>query len=180
MQKILIVSHCLLNTASKVERFKEESVRSEEQLRREVLREAVDSGVQLLQLPCPEFVMYGSLRWGHTYEQFDNTFYRSRCRELLEPVVQQLKEYMADKERFRILGIDGSPSCGVRYTCRGQWGGEFGGRDLEPVLKDVRLEKGQGVLMEVLGEMLSENGLELPMEGLFAREPQRALELLKK
>lgn len=64
MQKILIVSHCLLNTASKVERFKEESVRSEEQLRREVLREAVDSGVQLLQLPCPEFVMYGSLRWG--------------------------------------------------------------------------------------------------------------------
>lgn len=34
--------------------------------------------------------------------------------------------------------------------------------------------------MEVLGEMLSENGLELPMEGLFAREPQRALELLKK
>ena len=80
----------------------------------------------------------------------------------------------------RILGIDGSPSCGVRYTCRGQWGGEFGGRDLEPVLKDVRLEKGQGVLMEVLGEMLSENGLELPMEGLFAREPQRALELLKK
>ena len=62
MQKILIVSHCLLNTASKVERFKEESVRSEEQLRREVLREAVDSGVQLLQLPCPEFVMYGSLR----------------------------------------------------------------------------------------------------------------------
>lgn len=94
-----------MNTASKVERFKEESVRSEEQLRREVLREAVDSGVQLLQLPCPEFVMYGSLRWGHTYEQFDNTFYRSRCRELLEPVVQQLKEYMADKERFRILGI---------------------------------------------------------------------------
>ena len=96
-----------MNTASKVERFKEESVRSEEQLRREVLREAVDSGVQLLQLPCPEFVMYGSLRWGHTYEQFDNTFYRSRCRELLEPVVQQLKEYMADKERFRILGILG-------------------------------------------------------------------------
>ena len=55
-----------------------------------------------------------------------------------------------------------------------------GARDLEPVLKDVILEKGQGVLMEVLGEMLSENGLELPMEGLFAREPQRALELLKK
>lgn len=78
-----------------MERFKEESVRSEEQLRREVLREAVDSGVQLLQLPCPEFVMYGSLRWGHTYEQFDNTFYRSRCRELLEPVVQQLKEYLS-------------------------------------------------------------------------------------
>mgnify|MGYP006913771378 CR=1 FL=1 len=50
-----------------------------------------------------------------------------------------------------------------------EWAGEFGGRDLEPVLKDVRLEKGQGVLMEVLGEMLSENGLELPMEGLVCQ-----------
>mgnify|MGYP004675078663 CR=1 FL=1 len=35
MKKILVVSHCLLNTASKVKRFKEESIRAEEALRQQ-------------------------------------------------------------------------------------------------------------------------------------------------
>ena len=94
MKKILVVSHCLLNTASKVKRFKEESIRAEEALRQDILKEAIGSGIQILQLPCPEFIMYGPCRWGHTWEQFDNIFYRSRCRELLEPVILQLKEYV--------------------------------------------------------------------------------------
>ena len=67
MKKILVVSHCLLNTASKVKRFKEESIRAEEALRQDILKEAIGSGIQILQLPCPEFIMYGPCRWGHTW-----------------------------------------------------------------------------------------------------------------
>lgn len=182
MQKILVVSHCLLNTAAKVKRFKEQEAAEEEALRREFLAKAVESGVQLLQLPCPEFVMYGPVRWGHTCEQFDNVFYRERCRGLLAPVISQLKEYLAHPEEFQvlgILGIDGSPSCGVRYTCRGQWGGEFGGREIDNALKTVHLARAKGVFMDEFEAMLKENRLVLPMDGLFAKEKERAFRLLE-
>ena len=180
MKRILMVSHCLLNTASKVERYKEPSIQAEECLRKEVLRKAIEEGVQLIQLPCPEFIMYGAKRWGHTFEQFDNPFYRQKCREILMPLMLELKEYAAQNDvcLLGVLGIDGSPSCGVKYTCRGPWGGEFSGRNVEPVLKQAGLAEGPGVLMEVLMEMLEENGLKLPVEGLFAKEPERALRLI--
>ena len=62
----------------------------------------------------------------------------------------------------------------------GEWGGEFSGREIDGVLKTVHLAEGKGVLMEVLTEMLRENGLELPVDGLFARERERAFSLIRK
>lgn len=181
MKDILIVSHCFLNTAAKVKRFKEQAAAEEETLRRELLKLAADRGIQLIQLPCPEFIMYGAVRWGHTYEQFDNAFYRNRCRELLAPAILEIKEYLAHPEEYRllgVLGIDGSPSCGVKYTCRGDWGGEFSGREIGPVIKTVHMEEGRGVFMEVMEEMFQKNGIRLPLEGLFAGEKDRAVRLL--
>ena len=49
MKKILLVSHCLLNTASKLKGYDIEEIESEEALRRKVLHAAIDQGVQLLQ-----------------------------------------------------------------------------------------------------------------------------------
>ncbi len=109
----------------------------------------------LLQLPCPELTLYGSIRWGHVKEQFDNVFFRAHCRRILEPLVEQLAEYAAHPERFRILGIvgiDGSPSCGVSVTCRGRWGGELGNASqLEQKITSVRMVKESGILVEELG-----------------------------
>lgn len=141
----------------------------------------MDQGIQLLQLPCPEFLQYGARRWGHTCDQFDNVFFRRRCREMLEPVVLQLREYLENPGEFEVLGVlgvDGSPSCGVKYTCRANWGGEFSGRDISEVIQACRLQEGSGVLMYVLREMLAENGIDLHFSGLFAPEPERALAML--
>lgn len=85
-RKILVVSHCLLNTAAKVRRYDRGESSAEERLRLKTARRALTRGVQLLQLPCPEFLTYGGRRWGHVYEQFDHPFFRKRCREMLEPV----------------------------------------------------------------------------------------------
>ncbi|MGI6075627.1 MAG: CD3072 family TudS-related putative desulfidase [Pyramidobacter sp.] len=180
-QRILAVSHCLLNRAAKVRRFDEAESRAEERLRLKTVRLALRRGVQLLQLPCPEFLMYGSLRWGHVYEQFDNPFFRARCREMLEPVCDQLWCYASDPEvrLLGVLGVDGSPSCGVKYTCRGAWGGELCGRDLAPALSSVRLAAGRGVFMEEFCNLLDRRGLTLPFEGLFAPEPERALSMME-
>ncbi|MDO4565854.1 MAG: hypothetical protein Q4B42_00835 [Oscillospiraceae bacterium] len=182
MQKIIFVSHCVLNTASKVVMYNEEEMAAEETLRRRFLKRAVEKGVQLVQLPCPEFLLYGRRRWGHVSEQFDTPYFRAECRRMLREIILQLKEYLAGNDRFEVLGIvgiDGSPSCGVDYTCFGDWGGNLGDRqDLEAVIASSRLGEGSGILIEELKALLAEEGIELPLRGLFAPEPEKLMSLL--
>lgn len=182
MQKIVLVSHCILNTASKVVLYNQEEMDAEEALRKKFMHLAIDRDIQLIQLPCPEFTLYGANRWGHVSNQFDNVFFRRHCRNILSPILDQLKEYLAHGERFEILGIvgiDGSPSCGVDYTCTGDWYGSFEGRqNLAETLSTCRLSKGSGVLMSVLKEMLAEEGLEIRITSLFAPEPEKCLGLI--
>jgi predicted secreted protein len=182
MKQILFVSHCVLNTASKVKSYKTDEMAREEALRRRLVHAAVDQGVQLIQLPCPEFLQYGARRWGHTCDQFDNVFFRDYCRRMLGPVLVQIQEYLENPEEFEllgVLGIDGSPSCGVKYTCRAPWGGEFSGRDVTDLLKSCKLSEGSGVMITILGEMLAQKGITMRMEGLFAPQPERALSMLE-
>ena len=86
MKKIVFVAHCLLNTASKVDLYDKEEIESEEKLRREFLSKAIEKGIQIIQLPCPEFTLYGTCRWGHVSNQFDNPFFRNHCKKILEPI----------------------------------------------------------------------------------------------
>lgn len=182
MKKILFVAHCLLNTASKVAREPKDGAKQEEELRIAFLKKALDKGVQLVQLPCPEFTLYGACRWGHVYEQFDSAFFRSHSRRILAPIILELQEYLSHSEKFEVLGIigiDGSPSCGVSYTCRGEWGGELGGRsDLQGIISTVRLVESAGVFIEVLQQLLVEAEIDLPLIGLFAPERERVLSIL--
>jgi predicted secreted protein len=165
MKEILIVSHCILNNASKV--LQDESELADEYRQRdELLKAALEKGVQLFQLPCPEFIIYGPKRWGHVKDQFDNTFFRGECRRMLGPVMDQLKDYAAVPERFRIIGIvsvEGSPSCGCRLTCRADWGGELCLWDSGQTDKEVRMTEEPGVYMEEIMKMLGEYGLDIPV-----------------
>lgn len=182
MKQILFVCHCVLNTASKVKEFDLEAMEREEQLRLDIMRRIVERGIQVVQLPCPEFLQYGSLRHGHCADQFDNPFFRKQCREMLEPIVLQLEEYLSNEQDFEVLGImgiDGSPSCGVRYTSRAVWSDEPDGSDRTKVFKETEPAEGKGVFIQVLVEMLQEKGIDVPLDALFAPEPERALSLLE-
>ena len=156
----------------------------EEALRIRFMQKVIDNGVQLVQLPCPEFTLYGSRRWGHVSDQFDNPFFRKHSREILEPFIDQLKEYLSndDFEVLGIVGIDGSPSCGVDYTCKADWYGSFDGREgLMDDLAKCRLVKQSGIYMQVLKEMLEEEGLtdKVKVTSLYANEPEKCLSLMK-
>ena len=181
MKKILFVSHCILNTASKVVLYNQEEIMAEENLRQEFLNKAIQNGIQLIQLPCPEFTLYGARRWGHTSNQFDNIFFRNHCRNILVPVIQQLQEYLNQSDFFDVIGIvgiDGSPSCGVDYTCYGDWYGAFDQKaDLEETLKSCHLGRGNGIFIDVLKEMLEEHQLsdKIKISSLFALEPDKCL-----
>ena len=181
-QKILFVAHCVLNTCSKVVMYNTEEMAQEDALRKDLLIRAIGQGVQLVQLPCPEQSLYGCRRWGHTSDQFDNPHFRSHCRRILAPVLLDLAEYTAHPERFEVLsivGIDGSPSCGVDYTCRGPWGGNLSGRDdLEAVIGGVTLVPGPGIFVQELIALLERSGLQTPLIGLFAPEPEKVEALI--
>ena len=182
-QKIIFISHCILNTASKVVRSVPVCKTAEEQVRKAFLSAAIQKEIQFIQLPCPEFTLYGAKRWGHTKEQFDNPFFREHCRVILTPILLQMKAYLQCPEQFRVLGVigvEGSPSCGVSMTCSGEWGGEFSHREnLAQTLASVHTASAPGVLMDVLMQMMRENGISLPVVGLNPHAPQAIYDLLE-
>lgn len=169
-QKILIVSHCFLNDAAKL-RNQEENAQAEERLSKRVfLKKMLTDGVELIQLPCPEFLLYGSNRWGHAASQFDTPYFRKEARAMLTPIILQLQEYAKYPNRFEILGIlgiDGSPSCGVNYTYDGDWGGELtNGTDLKNTLNNLKKVQKPGIFMSVFKEMLLEHHLPMNIYSL--------------
>jgi predicted secreted protein len=167
MHKILVVSHCILNTASKVTSYNEDEQKEEARHRRNLLEYILQKDIQLIQLPCPELLLYGTKRWGHVKNQFDNPFFRSQCRLMLTPVILQLKEYAANPERFQLEGIvaiDFSPSCGYHVTCKGDWGGEFSGcPGLAKKLDALTTAPEPGVFVEELIKLLEEAKLNVPI-----------------
>jgi predicted secreted protein len=182
-QPVLFVAHCVLNTASKVTLYDQGEIAAEESLRRRFVRSALDAGLQLIQLPCPEFTLYGPRRWGHTSNQFDNIFFRGHCRKLIGRVLDEAAAYLAEPDRFEVLGfvgIDGSPSCGVDYTCTGPWGGSPSGRDdLDEALRSVELSGSRGIFFDELGKLLAGRGISLPCAGLYAPEPDKVMNLIR-
>lgn len=183
-QKILFVSHCIFNTAAKVCRSMPIEKTNEEISRKDFLVKAICADIQFIQLPCPEFTLYGPHRWGHMQSQFDNPFFREHCKVSLAPIFLQMQAYLEVPERFDVLGIvgiNGSPSCGVTRTCKGPWGGEFSGRtDLETVLSSVVSASESGVLIDVLKSEMNRLEIKLPIMALDGRNPDAMKGLLEK
>jgi predicted secreted protein len=167
---VIVACHCILNPSAKVLSPDTQAQARETALRRRAFSALLEREIDILQLPCPEFTLYGPLRWGHVREQFDNAFFRGHCRRILEPATDQIAEYAAHPELFELLGIvgvDGSPSCGVNKTCTGDWGGEWhdgtGGLRMPTPAREA---EGRGVFMEELLRLLCEKGLMLPVFSL--------------
>lgn len=170
ISNLIFVCHCVFNKASKVYEGKTLEPKEEEIARVKFLKEALENNINLIQLPCPEFIMYGSERWGHSRCQFNNPIFKENCRELLKPYILQIKTYLSNKEKFNVLGIvgiEGSPSCGVNISFDGKWGGEFSSIDsLREMLNKGDIENKKGIFIEVLSELLEENQIKLPIVGL--------------
>lgn len=179
MKNLLIVSHCILNNAAKVEQDEAE-LAEEYKIREELMQLILKKDVQLLQLPCPEFIMYGSQRWGHVKNQFQHPFYMEQCRKILEPVLLQLQEYAQHVEKFHVLGIvsvEGSPNCGYHLTCEGEWKGEIGTDEkrIQDIQKSLKMTENPGVYMEVLEKELQKRNMEIPIVTM-----KEAVQLLNK
>lgn len=169
-KRILITCHCVLNANTKVY-----PLATAGGVYYDALADHIQSGCGLLQLPCPELSYLGVNRWGMTKEQYDHPNFRVHCREILKyPLIQLQALAQAGYELVGILGMDGSPNCGVNMTCAGYTGGELCSQgNLAGQIAALRHVPGQGVFMEELVEMLRRIG---QRPGLMALKEKQTLQ----
>ena len=149
-KKVALVANCLLNQNSKVNGFA---------FFPDMLWELVELlhkyEYGILQLPCPETVYAGLRRWWYVREQYDNAKFREISKNAIEPILDQVEALLKDDCKVVLIGLDGSPSCGIRSSGSDpRWGGK------------PEIEKGKypqtkkpGIFMEVLKKEIRERGL---------------------
>ena len=151
--KFALVAHCILNQNSRVLGLAERT-----SVIMEILEFLMDKGLGIIQMPCPELTYAGILRQSRTKDQYDNTMFRRYCRGIAEEIVDHIQEYSKCGINAKIvIGVDGSPSCGVNGTSK------------ETVCENLSRHekvKGSGVLIEELQSALKKKKISIPFHGI--------------
>lgn len=126
--EIEVVAHCLLNPHTRVKGLKPLDFRPEP---------------PLIQLPCPEALYLGLDRWAVTRNQLEVPEFRRFCRSLIKHYADLIEMLASKGAGIRIVGVAGSPSCGILTTSAGYLGGRVRESHHEHV-------PGMGVFMEEL------------------------------
>lgn len=175
VNRIIIVAHCLLNYHSKI---LNSGVKNE--VSKIIIPPLLERGYGILQLPCPEFTHGGLKRWGQSRSQYNNPFFISHCNKLVEEVIKQLEEYLrCDYVVGPVLGINGSPSCGIDFSFDGSWGGEIGNTgQIEKRVDPLICVRQPGVFMEVLKHEAAKRKINLMWIGVDENNPKKSLETI--
>ncbi|MDW8034497.1 MAG: 2-thiouracil desulfurase family protein [Nitrososphaerota archaeon] len=148
-KKILLLSHCILNPYSKARGLvSREKIEASRRILEELMK---DTDIGIVQLPCPELLYVGLGRDPASRSFYDNPDFKKICREIAEHAVKLVKEY--EKEGIKTIayiGIEGSPSCGVKWTH----------------FKREETEKGMGIFTEILLEVMGDAGIQIELLGL--------------
>jgi len=153
-KRVVFVAHCLLNQNAKVAEFaRYPGVVSP------IVDLARKKGYAIEQLPCPELLAMGITRWWSTKEIYDNPGYRRHCAELAKFTANVIERYSKNGFDVRLIGLDGSPSSGVRFTGTSEpiWGGRP-----HASIEEFKSVPGKGVWIEELEKELQRRGLPLP------------------
>lgn len=163
-RKLCLITHCILNCNSKVE-----GPCHRKGVLKELIYPLIEKDYGIIQLPCPEISYYGMRRWGHVREQFDNPFFRKHCKKILEPILEQVQDYLANNYTLNyVIAINGSPSCGLDFSCSSEkWMGELSKWDsLENIKQYLNYEQKPGVFIEELINMFKENNIKTEFIGI--------------
>jgi predicted secreted protein len=170
-KKVVLIAHCVLNQNAKIDRCAHYPGAI-----KEVAQILIDAGVGILQMPCPELLCLGLDRQVeagiHPTVESEDTRVAQRmvedqtqtlCHGLVSDLVYQVEEYQRNGFTLvGIIGINGSPTCGIETT----WAND-------------REEQGPGVFIKMLNEESQKRCISLPMQGIKAHESQQALAAVK-
>ncbi|KPV61686.1 MAG: hypothetical protein AOA66_1656 [Candidatus Bathyarchaeota archaeon BA2] len=136
-RKIVVVAHCILNQNSRVL-----GIAYYPGMIKEIVDVLRKCEVGVVQMPCPELTYAGLLRGIQTKEQYDTPAFRRYCRQIASGIADQVQEYSRNGFKvLAVLGVDGSPTCGVDETS-------------------------PGILIEELQSKLKERKVAVPMKGV--------------
>jgi predicted secreted protein len=149
-RKVALLANCLLNQNAKVcEGARYRGVVSP------VIEALLSRGYQLQQLPCPELAFAGARRWWAVYEQYDTPAYRDHCRRLAQGIAPLIEQFLRRGDEVILVGLDGSPSSGVRFTSsKPEWGGRPNRSE-----DDWNIVPRRGIWIEELEAELARRGL---------------------
>ena len=151
--RIAIVAHCILNQNSRVLGLAERS-----SMITEIVEFLMRKKMGIVQMSCPELIYAGVSRQPQTKDQYDTAMFRSHCRKIANEIVDQIQDYeKCGISTEIVIGVDGSPSCGVNETSKGS--------TCENMSKHERV-KGSGILIEELHFALKERKISIPFYGI--------------
>jgi predicted secreted protein len=151
--RIAIVAHCILNQNSRVLGLAERPG-----MITEIAEFLMRKKIGIVQMSCPELTYAGVLRQPQTKDQYDTAIFRSHCRKIAKGIVDQTQDYeKCGIETEIVIGVDGSPSCGVNETSKGS--------NCRNMSKNERVN-GSGILIEQLRFALKERKISIPFYGI--------------
>jgi predicted secreted protein len=106
--EIQVIAHCLLNPHTRVKGLS---------------LPLFEPRSPLIQLPCPEALYLGLDRWAVTRNQLDILGFRRFCRSIAADYVDLMEMMAKSGMVIKIIGVGGSPSCGIETTSAGYEGG---------------------------------------------------------
>jgi len=141
-RRVIFISHCWLNINT---RFPEGC--AFEGANVPLIKTMLESGLGIVQMPCPEYECLGLEKWG--YGEIVKDDLRACFRKQAKVVLKQIKDYQAlGFEIVGVFGMDPSPSCGVNVT-KGK--GTMLGTD-----RDTSEIPEPGIFMEELQKLLAD------------------------
>jgi predicted secreted protein len=184
-RRVVFLSHCLLNENT---RYLGGAGRPGSVA--EIVQPCLEQGIGIVQLPCPEEHAWGGVlkRWLLGFYGAEASmsfrlraaifplmlFYTRRVyRRLARQAASQIQDYLASGfEVLGIIGVDGSPSCGVQTTMNLERAFVQVGR-LQPAVTTANVNSivrrnaigGRGLFVALLQEELSRRSLNVPFVG---------------
>ena len=153
MAGVAFVAHCMLNQNSKTRGGARcPGVYSP------LVEEIRAHGWRIEQMPCPELAFTGLRRFWAVKEQLDTPAYRRHCRGIARAVAGAIEVHVRRGEDVVLVGIEGSPSMGVRITSSDP---DRGGRPQWPEGAE-ELSPGRGIFMQELTAELAARGVDAP------------------
>ena len=110
----MFVAHCILNQYARAIGVRAKT----DALVVPLLKFLVYKNCAIVQMPCPEIEYEGLVRVASGRRKYDTPEYRVICRRIAEKVVNLIEEYQKMGFKIVVLGVDGSPSCGVNFWGR--------------------------------------------------------------